>query len=92
MLHGAPLLPLADRSLTMPCSRIVALLIDYVEQRLPDERRQELERHLADCGSCTAALNTYRSTISLLASLDEDDLPPELRTRLRAFLERESGN
>ncbi len=76
----------------MACSRIVALLIDYVEQRLPDERRQELDRHLEGCGSCAAALNTYRSTISLLASLDEDDLPPELRTRLRAFLDRENAN
>lgn len=76
----------------MPCSRIVALLIDYVEQRLPDQRREQLERHLEGCGSCAAALATYRATISLLSSLDEEDLPPELRTRLRAFLDRESAN
>jgi anti-sigma factor RsiW len=74
------------------CSQIVALLIDYVEERLPGDRRLELERHLAGCGSCAAALNTYRSTVSLLGSLTEDDLPDELRTRLRAFLDRESAN
>ena len=70
------------------CSRVVELLVDYVEQRLPDARRVELEHHLAGCGSCAAALNTYRSTVSLLESLTEDDLPDELRMRLRAFLDR----
>ncbi len=74
------------------CSQAVALLIDYVENRLPEERRDDLARHLAGCGSCAAALNTYRSTVSLLESLTEEDLPDELRTRLRAFLDRESGN
>jgi hypothetical protein len=33
-------------------------------------------------------VRTYRSTVSLLRSLHEDDLPPELRLRLRAFLDR----
>ncbi len=74
------------------CSHVVELLVDYVEGRLADDRRAELDRHLADCGSCAAALNTSRSTVSLLESLTEDDLPAELRTRLRAFLDRESGN
>ncbi len=74
------------------CSQVVDLLVDYVENRLAESRRLELDRHLAGCSSCAAALNTYRSTVSLLDSLTEDDLPEELRTRLRAFLDRESGN
>ncbi len=74
------------------CSQVVALLIDYVENRLPDRRREDLERHLAGCASCAAALNTYRSTVSLLESLTEEDLPNEVRTRLRAFLDRENAN
>lgn len=75
-----------------PCSQIVALLVDYVEERLPQERRLQLERHLTGCGSCAAALNTYRCTVSLLGSLTEDDLPDELRLRLRAFLDSENAN
>ncbi len=74
------------------CSQVIDLLVDYVENRLPEARRQDLERHLAGCGSCAAALNTYRSTVSLLESLTEEDLPPELRLRLRAFLDREQAN
>jgi anti-sigma factor RsiW len=74
------------------CSQVVALLLDYLEQRLPDDRRLDLDRHLADCPKCLAALETYRATVSLLGSLEEDDLPDDLRLRLRAFLDRESGN
>ncbi len=74
------------------CSRVVTLLIDYVEGRLPDAVRVELDGHLAGCAACSAALNTYRETVSLLGSLSEDDLPPELRLRLRAFLDRRSDN
>ncbi len=74
------------------CSQVVELLVDYVENRLPESRRADLEQHLAGCGSCAAALNTYRSTVSLLESLREEDLPGELRTRLRAFLDKESAN
>jgi anti-sigma factor RsiW len=74
------------------CSQVVALLVDYVEERLPEDRRAQLERHLAGCGSCAAALNTYRSTVTLLGSLTENDLPAELRLRLRSFLDRESAN
>ncbi len=74
------------------CSHVVELLVDLVENRLPEDRRAELEHHLEGCGSCAAALNTYRSTVSLLESLTEDDLPDELRTRLRAFLDRNSAN
>ena len=74
------------------CSQVIELLVDYVENRLAEDRRLELDRHLAGCGSCAAALNTYRSTVSLLESFTEEDLPAELRTRLRAFLDRESAN
>ena len=40
---------------------------------------QELERHLARCPRCVTQLNTYESTVSLLRSIRDDDLPPELR-------------
>jgi anti-sigma factor RsiW len=69
------------------CSTLVSVLMEYLEGRLPSARREEFEAHLADCSRCLAYLNTYRSTVSLLGSLDDDDLPPELRVRLRAFLD-----
>ena len=75
-----------------PCSRVVALLSDYLENRLPPDVRQDLERHLGGCNSCTTTLDTFRATVSLLKSLSEEDLPEELRLRLRSFLDTRCDN
>jgi anti-sigma factor RsiW len=72
------------------CPRIVTLLSDYLDGRLPSEVRSDLERHLSGCPECTAFVATFRSTVSLLQSLSEEDLPEELRLRLRAFIEDHS--
>ncbi len=74
------------------CPKVLALLVDYLENRLPPETRADLERHLAGCPDCVAYVRTYRSTVGLLRSLDEESLPPELRTRLKAFLDQRNRN
>ena len=69
------------------CPRIVSLLSDYIDGRLPADIRSDLEKHLSGCSECTAFVGTFRSTVTLLQSLNEDDLPEELRLRLKAFLD-----
>ena len=69
------------------CSKVVSLLCDYLEHRLPADVHAGLEQHLAACEVCVRQLRTYQSTVSLLHSLREDDLPPELRLSLKAFLD-----
>jgi anti-sigma factor RsiW len=68
----------------------VALLSDYLDGRLPDAVRADLDQHLGGCTECTAFVETFRSTIALLHSLEERDLPEELRLRLRGFLDDHS--
>ena len=80
------------RPLSDPCSEVVGLLVDYLDGRLPKTIHAELERHLAACQTCVAYLRTYRSTVALLGSLREKDLPPELCLTLRAFLDRHADN
>ena len=74
------------------CTDLVALLADFVEGRLPPLVHASLERHLSACPRCVAQLKTYQSTLSLLRSIKEEDLPPELRCTLKAFLDRNCGN
>ena len=74
------------------CSRVVSLLVDYLEHRLPPDVQKSLDRHLASCEVCVRQLRTYESTVSLLRSLDEEELPPELRLSLRSFLDRKRCN
>jgi anti-sigma factor RsiW len=74
------------------CTDLVGLLADYVERQLPAAVHEELEKHLARCPECVAQLKTYQSTISLLRSIRDEDLPQELRCTLRSFLERNCRN
>jgi anti-sigma factor RsiW len=74
------------------CTDLVALLADFVEHRLPADVHDELERHLAACTRCVTQLKTYQSTVSLLRSITEEDLPPELRCTLKAFINRNCQN
>jgi anti-sigma factor RsiW len=74
------------------CTDLVALLADYVERRLPAGVHADLERHLAACSRCVTQLKTYESTVSLLHSIKEEDLPPELRSTLKAFIDRNCHN
>ena len=74
------------------CTDLVGLLADFVEHHLPPEIHAELERHLTACPRCIAQLKTYESTVALLRSIREEDLPAELRCTLKAFVDRNCGN
>jgi Putative zinc-finger len=74
------------------CADLVGLLADFVEHQLPAEIHQELERHLAECPRCVAQLKTYESTLSLLRSIRDEDLPKELRCKLKAFIDKRCCN
>jgi anti-sigma factor RsiW len=74
------------------CTDLVTLLADFVEHRLPPDVHAHLERHLTACPRCVAQLKTYRTTLSLLRSIKEEDLPAELRCTLKAFVDRNCGN
>ena len=69
------------------CCRIVRFLTDYFEGQLPPDVRSELEAHLQQCPRCVTQLKTYESTVSLLQSLRDDDLPPDLRITLKSFID-----
>jgi anti-sigma factor RsiW len=74
------------------CNDLVGLLADYVEHQLPSDVHQDLEHHLAECPRCVAQLKTYESTLSLLRSIRDEDLPTELRCKLKAFVDKHCGN
>jgi anti-sigma factor RsiW len=74
------------------CCKVVAFLADYLEKRLRPETRHELETHLSRCPCCVAQLRTYESTVTLLRSLTDEDLPPDLRLTVRSFLDAKCRN
>jgi anti-sigma factor RsiW len=74
------------------CGSVVKLLADYLERQLPPTTRRDLEAHLEKCPRCVAQLRTYESTVSLLRSLRDDELPPELRLTLKSFIDAKCQN
>jgi anti-sigma factor RsiW len=74
------------------CGSVVKLLADYLERQLPPDLRSELDAHLRQCPRCVTQLRTYESTVSLLRSLRDDELPPELRLTLKSFLDAKCRN
>lgn len=74
------------------CQELVGLLADFVEQQLPPDVHASLERHLAACPRCVTQLKTYESTVSLLRTIRDEELPAELRCTLKAFLDRNCHN
>jgi anti-sigma factor (TIGR02949 family) len=74
------------------CGSVVKLLADYLERQLPPSLLAEFEAHLQRCPRCVAQLRTYESTVSLLRSLADEELPPELRLRVKSFIDARCQN
>jgi anti-sigma factor RsiW len=74
------------------CGSVVKLLADYLERQLPAAIRAELEAHLQKCPRCVAQLRTYESTVSMLRSLSDEDLPPDLRLTVKSFIDAKCHN
>ena len=77
-----------DSSHEIGCSECMDLLADYVDGVLPREQAELLEWHIESCAPCVAFVHTYRGTVDAARRLRETTLPPELRDKLIAFLQR----
>jgi anti-sigma factor RsiW len=71
----------------MSCDETRLLLEAYADGELGGRDALDLERHLAECPSCTRALAARRALHEAIAGADlQHRLPVESRTRLRAAL------
>lgn len=64
------------------CQELVEVITDYLEDRMPAERRLLFEEHVAFCSWCRTYLDQMQDTIRATGSLQEDDLSPETRDAL----------
>ena len=55
------------------------MVTDYIEDRLPPQRRLLFEEHLAFCSWCVTYVEQMRQTIRSTGALREDDLEPPVR-------------
>ena len=66
------------------CQEVVELITDYLEGALSPERAELFEQHLDLCVGCEWYLEQMRATVAAVGSIDDADVPDELRDGLLA--------
>jgi anti-sigma factor RsiW len=75
----------SDQPDDIDCQDFVELVTDYLDEALPADERARIDRHLASCPGCAAALAQWRTVIGLagrLADTDVEGIDPAVRSRL----------
>ena len=68
----------------MSCSRMENKILGYVDGRLKESERLEVEKHLATCGACRLRVNEFRAVSSLLDELPVIEPSPAFDLRVHA--------
>ena len=73
----------------MSCSRIESKILGYLDGRLKESERLEVEKHLAACAACRLRVNEFRAVGGLLDELPmiEPSVAFDLRVRARVAAE-----
>jgi anti-sigma factor RsiW len=68
----------------MNCSRMENKILAYVDGRLKEGERLEMEKHLTTCAVCQLRVNEFRSVNALLDELPVIEPSPAFDVRVRA--------
>ena len=71
------------------CKHVWEHISDYLDQTLPPEVLEQVEKHLAHCEICSAILDSTRNILILTADDRVFELPLGFSERLHARLEEE---
>ena len=73
----------------MDCKKVEHIIVDFIDEQLSNEVTQEVENHIASCGTCQII---HDETLVLMRDLEneEEHIPNKnVRTNFYAFLEEE---
>jgi len=68
----------------MSCTRMESKILGYVDGRLKESERLEMEKHLSTCGACQLRVNEFRAVGSLLDEVPQIEPSPAFDVRVRA--------
>jgi len=74
------------------CKHVWAHISEYIDQTVPAEVREEIERHLEHCEICSAVLDSTRNILVLTADNRTFELPVGFSKRLHDRLEDEMNS
>jgi anti-sigma factor RsiW len=68
----------------MNCARMESRIVPYVDGRLKENERLEMEKHLAACDACQLRVNQFRAVSGFLDELPEIEPSAAFDVRVRA--------
>jgi anti-sigma factor RsiW len=68
----------------MSCTRMENKILAYVDGRLKESERLDVEKHLATCGACQLRVNEFRAVTSLLEEVPQIEPSAAFDVRVRA--------
>ncbi len=68
----------------MSCTRMENKMMAYVDGRLKESERLEVEKHLPACAACQLRVNEFRAVSSLLDEVPQIEPSPAFDVRVRA--------
>ena len=68
----------------MNCTRMENKILAYVDGRLKESERLEMEKHLSACGACQLRVNEFRAVASLLDEVPQIEPSAAFDVRVRA--------
>jgi anti-sigma factor RsiW len=71
----------------MTCRHCRSLFSSYLDERLPAEKRQEIQVHLTQCSSCTEHLRQLTHNQQLIRALPAAEVTSRMHLRLQARLQ-----
>src|SRR6266436_5827757 len=75
----------------MSCTRMENRIVPYVDGRLKESERAQVEKHLAACPACRLRVNEFRAVTGLLDELPQIEPSAACDARVRARVEAEPG-
>jgi anti-sigma factor RsiW len=73
----------------MSCGKMENRILGYVDGRLKEGERLEMEKHLAACAACALRVNEFRAVSGLLDELPVIEPSPAFDVRVRALVAAE---
>ena len=68
----------------MSCTRMENKILAYVDGRLKESERLEMDKHLSACGACQLRVNEFRAVSGFLDELPQIEPSPAFDVRVRA--------
>jgi anti-sigma factor (TIGR02949 family) len=64
------------------CQQVIDLLNNYLDDQATVQLRQEIEKHLAHCSTCTVLYDSTRQTLKIVTEAKSFELPSDLSRRI----------